>query len=101
MCHVTSMDYVRDGDRNTGPLFGLFRSSLPLYFTISDNDLNFRAICALKKQNIQILPEPAAGHVTQKFGDFTFSPADKEFQRLGFRFDWFVISRVCTFIKCF
>ena len=31
------MDYVRDGDiQPTGPLFSLFKSTLPLYFTISD-----------------------------------------------------------------
>ena len=30
------MDYVRDGDMYTGPLFGLFKSTLALYFTISD-----------------------------------------------------------------
>ena len=28
-----AMDYVRD---DTGPLFSLFKSTLPLYFTISD-----------------------------------------------------------------
>ena len=33
-----------------------------------------------------------------ELNDCTFAPADKEFLRLGFRFDWFVVSRVSMYI---
>ena len=52
MFSFSSIDYVRDGDMYTGPLFGLFKSTLPLYFTISD----IVHVCVVGHQMAPVFP---------------------------------------------